>query len=411
MLRAVVVVALCAGSALAQSFVPLGDLPGGAVVSIATGVSADGLIVVGMSRSASGNEAFRWTADEGMVGLGDFAGGVFRSAALGISGDGQTIVGSGYDAHGVAAFRWTSAEGLLDLAPYPEPEVIESSASGVSADAGVIVGSYATAFGQHAFGWTPGLGAFQLGSIESGFDSSVGFAVSAEGSVLVGSAETSTGWQPFRWTPGVGMTPLGHLPGSSGGGSARGISADAQYIVGVADNAQGQEEAFLWTAEAGMIGLGSLGPGESGAWAVGGPLPRVVGTAESGRGVPPPSEAFIWTPDLGMVSLRQVLIDAGVTGLDGWLLTEARSISADGLFIVGSGINPQGNTEGWLVQLPGPPECIPDMNGDGQLNFFDVQRFLNLFSAGDPAADLNNDGQLNFFDVQRFLNLFSAECP
>ncbi|KAA0212982.1 MAG: hypothetical protein DYG94_13500 [Leptolyngbya sp. PLA3] len=46
----------------------------------------------------------------------------------------------------------------------------------------------------------------------------------------------------------------------------------------------------------------------------------------------------------------------------------------------------------------------------GVLNFFDVQHFLNLFSAHNPAADVNNDGQWNFFDVQTYLSWFSAGC-
>ncbi len=47
----------------------------------------------------------------------------------------------------------------------------------------------------------------------------------------------------------------------------------------------------------------------------------------------------------------------------------------------------------------------------GTLDFFDVQAFLNAFSAQDPAADLNNDTLFDFFDVQAFLNAFSGGCP
>ena len=42
------------------SFQGLGDLPGGSFYSTAYGVSADGSVVVGLSGSASGPEAFRW---------------------------------------------------------------------------------------------------------------------------------------------------------------------------------------------------------------------------------------------------------------------------------------------------------------------------------------------------------------
>jgi hypothetical protein len=47
----------------------------------------------------------------------------------------------------------------------------------------------------------------------------------------------------------------------------------------------------------------------------------------------------------------------------------------------------------------------------GVLDFFDLQAYLNLYAAGDPAADLNGDGVLDFFDVQTFLNAFADGCP
>jgi hypothetical protein len=56
-------------------------------------------------------------------------------------------------------------------------------------------------------------------------------------------------------------------------------------------------------------------------------------------------------------------------------------------------------------------ECVADLTGDGTLDFFDVQEFLNRFSIGDPSVDFANDGVLDFFDVQAYLNLFAAGCP
>ena len=55
--------------------------------------------------------------------------------------------------------------------------------------------------------------------------------------------------------------------------------------------------------------------------------------------------------------------------------------------------------------------CRADLNDDGVLNFFDVQAFLSLFAASDPAADFTDDGVFNFFDVQIFLSAFAAGCP
>jgi hypothetical protein len=56
-------------------------------------------------------------------------------------------------------------------------------------------------------------------------------------------------------------------------------------------------------------------------------------------------------------------------------------------------------------------DCPGDFNQDGMLDFFDVQAFLDAFSAEDPSADFTNDGVFNFFDVQAFLQAFSSGCP
>lgn len=55
--------------------------------------------------------------------------------------------------------------------------------------------------------------------------------------------------------------------------------------------------------------------------------------------------------------------------------------------------------------------CVADFNADEVLNFFDVQLFLQLFSAQNPLADWNGDGFFNFFDAQAYLAAFSAGCP
>ncbi len=56
-------------------------------------------------------------------------------------------------------------------------------------------------------------------------------------------------------------------------------------------------------------------------------------------------------------------------------------------------------------------DCDADRNGDGTLDFFDVQDFLNAFAGQEASADLTGDGTWDFFDVQAYLNLFSAGCP
>lgn len=55
--------------------------------------------------------------------------------------------------------------------------------------------------------------------------------------------------------------------------------------------------------------------------------------------------------------------------------------------------------------------CAVDLTADGEVDFFDVQSFLNAYAAGQPAADWVEDGHIDFFDVQSFLADFAAGCP
>ena len=80
-------------------------------------MSADGEVVVGQSSSASGGEAFRWTAATGMVGLGDLPGGAFAGGANATSADGQVVVGQSSSASVISgeAFLWTAEDGMRSL--------------------------------------------------------------------------------------------------------------------------------------------------------------------------------------------------------------------------------------------------------------------------------------------------------
>jgi len=55
--------------------------------------------------------------------------------------------------------------------------------------------------------------------------------------------------------------------------------------------------------------------------------------------------------------------------------------------------------------------CPPDLNGDDQLNFFDISAFLGFFLAQDSQADFTGDGVFNFFDISAFLSAYSNGCP
>jgi uncharacterized membrane protein len=86
----------------------LGDLSGGTFHSIAFDVSADGAIVVGFGNTAQGSEAFIWDATNGMRNLKSVLVAAGRqeverwrlTEATGISADGRIIVGNGTNPNG-----------------------------------------------------------------------------------------------------------------------------------------------------------------------------------------------------------------------------------------------------------------------------------------------------------------------
>lgn len=74
----------------------------------------------------------------------------------------------------------------------------------------------------------------------------------------------------------------------------------------------------------------------------------------------------------------------------------------------GSGLAPIVDIGAVELQLR---SCPADLAFDGQLDFFDVQEFLNRYASGDLSVDFTFDGTLDFFDVLAFLAFFDAGCP
>ncbi len=72
-----------------------------------------------------------------------------------------------------------------------------------------------------------------------------------------------------------------------------------------------------------------------------------------------------------------------------------------------NGTSTDANADG----IPDECQCAPDINGDGLLDFFDLQLFLNAFAGGAAAGDWNGDGAFDFFDVALYLGDFAAGCP
>jgi probable HAF family extracellular repeat protein len=348
--------ALCEAM-VAASFQGIGDLPGGSFFSIATGVSSNGQVVVGYSSSAlsgTGYEAFRWAATNGMTALGDLPGGSFSSFANAVSEDGLVIVGNSSSSNNNEAFRWTQATGMIGLGDLPGGSVF-SFANAVSADGAVVIGvSSSTLSGTvrgEAFRWTPTNGMFGLGDLPGGNFDSDSYGISADGSVIVGYSSSSNGTEAFRWTSASGMAPLGDLAGGAFNSIAYGVSADGSTVVGYGYTATTSHEAFRWTTGSGLAALGFIPcDTQSIARAVSGDGSIVVGDPQLTQG----DCIFIWDARHGTRRLRDVLINDYGLNLTGWTLRQARAISADGMTIVGYGINPSGQTEGWIANLAPP---------------------------------------------------------
>jgi len=331
----------------------LGDLPGGEFASFASGLSADGTVVVGVSTSGNGEEAFRWTLTNGMIGLGDLPGGILASRAAGISADGMVIAGTSSSSSGAEAFRWTQSTGMAGLGDLPGGR-FQSAAYGISGDGQVIVGESSSSGGEReAFRWTSSDGMIGLGDLPGGSFVSYAAAASAKASVIVGTSATTPMYSAFRWTP-VGMTDLGDFPGGVTNSNAHGVSPDGAIVVGYGCPGTFDDythEAFRWTAGSGLVRLG-IAPGlhNSAAYALSADGNVIVGDNKSER----TAHALIWDPEHGMRRLEHVLTHDYKLDLDGWRLTTARAISYDGRTIVGSGFNPDGKNEAWIVTFKAP---------------------------------------------------------
>jgi len=343
---------LTAASAQAASFRGLGDLPGGSFASVATSVSSDGRVVAGYSSTTNGYEAVRWTAATGLRGIGELPGGTYASFGNAISADGTTIVGNSQSASGDQAFRWTEGTGMIGLGDLPGSSFL-SFATGVSSNGAVVVGysrSAASGTRAEAFRWTVADGMIGLGDLAGGVFNSFAWGVSTDGSVIIGessSASSGNNSEAFRWTS-AGMTGLGDLSGGLFQSIAYAISADGNVIAGYSVPTSGFHAAFRWTTTNGMTELGAL---PCDPWSIARATSRdgamIVGDPQTGSG----DCVFMWTAERGMRRLLDVLTNDYGLNLSGWTLRQALAISQNGNVIVGWGINPAGQTEGWIADL------------------------------------------------------------
>jgi uncharacterized membrane protein len=221
----------------------------------AIATDAIGSVVVGSAlpcdsdRCQDSQHAARWEAGAfEMLGEPDSSR---QTAATGISADGSVIVGYDYGGPGFVAFRWTRQGGAVPLGP--------GSALDVSGDGRVIVGYGGTPGNQRAMRWSPEGDATELGALP-GETSGYAYAANADGSVIVGSSWSTNTTFATRWSDSDGTTSFGPLPGDIVA-AFYATSEDGSVAVGVSTNARPPTlytgHALIWDDASGLRALES----------------------------------------------------------------------------------------------------------------------------------------------------------
>ena len=143
---------------------------------------------------------------------------------------------------------------------------------------------------------------------------------------VAGTSRGELAFEAFHWTPNTGMIGLGDLPGGRYYSEGHGIN-DLDQVVGFSRSDSGNgddQEAFLWDPANGMVGLGDL-PG--GYWvSIANDInnaSEVIGWSSSALRAG--GEAFIWDPENGMRGLGT--FQGGLFAVDAYAINELGQVS------------------------------------------------------------------------------------
>ena len=375
---------LLATVAWSQPLTWLGVLPGQSS-SFARRVSEDGSTVVGSSYYP-----YRWTRATGMQPLA-----TYRGLGEGVTADGSVVVGWLLDSR-YQAFRWTAQTGTVILSRLPGAS--SNVASDITPDGRWIFGDSNPSY-IHAVRWDGNTLQIQDLGFLSGYSLTKPWSAAANGAACVGSARLPHD-RAFRWTESGGMQDLGTLGGQQS--DAWDVSADGTVVVGRAQDSSNQWRAFIWREGIGMQALPTpSGWSASVAYALAADG-TIVGTALDASGQ---WHATRWTTN-GFENLNQTY----ALLLGGSRLIEARDISANGRYIVGTGYNAAtGREEAFLLDTGFPPRGDVDRNGC--VDDADLLAVLSAFGErGYRNEDLNWDGVIDDADLLIVLFNFGSGC-
>jgi probable HAF family extracellular repeat protein len=352
----------CAGGAI-PCLQALGFLPGAEAradrYSSAHAISADGNVVVGLAKTATGqDEGFRWVNGT-MQALGKLpapygvcANGTACSIPAAVSGDGSVVVGTGFvvepgaSQHSYRPFVWSGGT-MTELTPPCSPRKPGDwgEALGISSNGSTIVG-YLSCEGANGQAFRHNGGNTALLGFLSGHNRSQANGVSADGSVVVGWSDNRNQYashRAFRWS-NSSMSDLGTVPDSTIA-AANAISGDASTVVGGhlgPGGGAGDNRAVRW-------GGGRVtdfdGSHNGGAKAVSGNGSVVV------RG------GSRWTARAGAESITALLTKHGVdvsqwSNIGGYGMA---AVSTNGVTFAGAGVDLNGKQQAWIARIPLPP--------------------------------------------------------
>lgn len=371
------------------SMTPMGFLDPSYPSSRAMGVSSDGTWVVGYSKHTTGlYHAVKWDGTS-FTDLGDLAGG---TASSGDQSWGYSISSNGSYVAGTGTIGYEQDFGFFTITqdanrPFKTPPMTDisgdspSSTSGeawaISNDGSVTVGTY----NEKAF-------YFDGTRHDIGGAGSQGLGVSPDGAYVLGQdTNPSVGHlRAFRYTVGTAtMEYLGSLqPISSHESAAWDATSGATMVVGWSNKdisgggtPEIVQEAFVWDAVNGMVGLGDLtdpnlssDAHNSVAYAISDDGQVIVGAGRLGSGSTADDKAFVYFTDEGQMQLLSAVLQAQGVDLSHWgvdepetgvtypALREARDVTVNGnlVTIVGWGVNASGQEEGFVATLTLVPE-------------------------------------------------------
>jgi uncharacterized membrane protein len=327
-------------------FAGLGDLPDGDFASAALDVNANGTVVVGYGSAADGRQAVRWTPTTGLVSLGGDT-----SMARGVDDSGDIIVGEAKTdflnrGRILTAAVWSQGSEPSFPDFYSPGDQSYMRALGVSGDGGTIVGQ---GFQQG----NAGVGiVWRLGMIDfSRWGNLALTAASLDGSIIVGY----TTWSYLSNTPIAVRNDVwlafpsecSQMKPVTCATKALDVSADGTRTVGWVQRAGASEQPAAWDAASpdAVTLLPARETGEALSISADG---NVIVGYENPAGEP---TAIRWSRGVSRTVVD--LLNASGVVVAGWQLTYAHGTSQDGRVIVGEGINPSGQPEGWIAVLPG----------------------------------------------------------